>query len=464
MHDQLLQKFGNIHIDDKEMLNCILDNMMDGVMVVNADAEIVSFNKAAEVISGYKAEEVIGKDCSILDTNTCSLVKERKNRCVIFSKGKVSNKQCQIKNKNGKLVHLLKNAMVLKDDQGKVFGAVETMTDVTSLFMKELELQKIKEKLRDSYSFMGMVGLSSSMQKVFELIQDAAESDIPVMIFGESGTGKELVANAIHSRSSRASEPFIKVNCAALSESLLESELFGHKKGAFTGAIENRRGRFEAAHRGSIFLDEIGDIPLSMQVKLLRVLQEKEIERVGDNTPVKVDVRVISATNRDLSSLVDANSFREDLFYRVNVFPVHIPPLREKLEDLPLLVSHFLKSISIINQKNIRTLTPEAFERLESYSWPGNIRQLINCLEFATITCKGDAIGVEHLPDYLTASPAGDPPGDTLKQDERKRVLAALKLNNYNRTSTAKHLGMSRVSLWKRMKKFGLLPDKAAND
>jgi PAS domain S-box-containing protein len=447
------------NFDDKQILECILDTMMDGVMVVDINGRIISFNRGAEKITGYKAEEVVGRHCTILDTDACSLNYRDKdgNRCLIFSKGKVSNKRCQIRNKRGETVHLLKNAVILKDKEGKVFGAVETLTDITSLFLKDMELKEIREQIEINYGFMGLIGMSQPMQKVFELIQNAADSEIPIMIFGESGTGKEIVANAIHLLSRRSSAPFVKVNCAALNESLLESELFGHRKGSFTGALNDRRGRFEVADGGSIFLDEIGDMPLSMQVKLLRVLQEKEIERVGEQTPIRVDVRIITATNKDLHSLVVDGKFREDLYYRVNVFPIYLPPLRERIEDLPLLINHFLKNISIVNRKKITTVKPEAVKALKSYHWPGNVRQLINTLEYASITCKGDTIGIEHLPDYITSHTEAQFRVDKIGDDEKSVIISMLRQHKYNRTATARALGISRVSLWKKMKKYGLI-------
>ena len=291
-----------------------------------------------------------------------------------------------------------------------MIGGIETMTDVTSLVIKERRIQELAEGIREEQAFMGLVGRSPAMLRVHEQIKNAARSEAPAIVLGESGTGKELVAAAIHALSRRKEGPFMKVNCAALNEHLLESELFGHRRGAFTGAMRDRQGRFEAASGGTIFLDEIGDMPAAMQAKLLRVLEGKEIERVGENTPVPIDVRLVSATNRSLAALVESGAFREDLLYRVNVIPIELPPLRERVEDIPLLVAHFLARIGAANDRGGLRVTPAALEELQTYCWPGNVRQLINALEYAVITCRGEEIDVQDLPAYLVADPACPPP------------------------------------------------------
>ena len=236
------------------------------------------------------------------------------------------------------------------------------------------------------------------MLALYALIGNGASSDAPIIVYGESGTGKELVANAVHAQGRRSKGPYVKVSCAALNESLLESELFGHVKGAFTGADRDRRGRFESAHKGDLFLDEIGDIPLSTQVKLLRVLQEKEVERVGDHTPIPIDTRIIAATHRDLGAMCREGTFREDLYYRLNVIPIRVPPLRERSDDIPLLVDHFMRMIRLRTGKPIQGATNDAMNVLTAYSWPGNIRELMNVLEYAFVVCHEECIAPEHLP------------------------------------------------------------------
>ena len=444
----------NIPLKPQFMMN-VFETMRDGIMLMDADGNITYFNKAAEKITGYKREEVIGMPCTVLDTDTCSILTEsgRQKCCSLFEGESLSDKKCRIRTKSGRTVYLLKNAVLLKNHDDQIIGAVESITDITSLYMKELELEELKQELRQHYWFMGLLGNSVPMHKLFDKIRNAATSDASVLICGESGTGKELVANAIHQLSSRKEGPFIKMNCASLSEHLMESELFGHKRGSFTGAISDRKGRFEAADKGSIFLDEIGDMPQSMQVKLLRTLEEKVIERVGENTPINIDIRLISATHQDLHDLISAGRFRHDLMYRINSIIIHTTPLREKKDDIPLLVTHHLKKISITNSKDIRGMSSPALEVLESFNWPGNVRQLTNALEYASITCKTDTIDVSDLPDYVFDRNSS---GINEQQLEKDKIQEALVMFKGNRTLAAKHLGISRVTLWKRIKDYNI--------
>lgn len=443
---------------DPAFLESVLDTMSDGLMVVDREGTIVSFNPAAERITGYLLDEVIGKPCSILDTSTCVYHEGDRTtiRCSLFKDGKAVQKNCRIRAKDGREIHLLKNATVLRDGSGEMIGGIETMTDVTSLVIKERQIQELAGEIREEQAFMGLVGRSPAMLRVHEQLKNAARSEAPAIILGESGTGKELAAAAIHSLSRRKGGPFMKVNCAALNEHLLESELFGHRRGAFTGAMRDRRGRFEAANGGTIFLDEIGDMPAAMQAKLLRVLEGKEIERVGDNTPVPIDVRLVSATNRGLAALVESGDFREDLLYRVNVIPIALPPLRDRAEDIPLLVAHFLARIGAANERANLRVTPAALEELQTYCWPGNVRQLINALEYAVITCRGEEIDIQDLPAYLVLDPTCPPPArrrGALTPDSIRTALAGAA---GSRTRAARALGVSRVTLWKRMKEYGL--------
>ncbi len=434
----------------------VLESIRDAIILMNPDGNIIYFNDAAEKITGYSREEVLGQPCTILDTDTCVILTEsgRQRCCSLFEDGtSIYEKKCRIRAKSGKTVYLLKNAVLLKNDKGEIIGAVESMTDITSLYMKELELEELKHELRQHYWFMGLLGNSVPMHKLFDRIRNAATSDAPVLIYGESGTGKELVASAIHKLSNRNKGPFIKMNCASLSEHLMESELFGHKRGSFTGAISDRKGRFEAADTGSIFLDEIGDMPQSMQAKLLRVLEEKIIERVGEHKPIKVDIRLISATHQDLNDLIKAGRFRHDLMYRVNSIIIHMPPLRERTDDIPLIVTHYLKKISITNDKAIRRVSAPALEILKNYSWPGNVRQLINALEHAAVTSNSDAIDVSDLPDYVFGNDAAV---KNELQAEQDKIQDALTMYKGNRTLAAKSLGISRVTLWKRIKDYNI--------
>ncbi|HMK56486.1 MAG TPA: sigma 54-interacting transcriptional regulator [Dissulfurispiraceae bacterium] len=447
-------------LSNPEFLKSVIETMSDGLMVIDRDSTILFFNRAAEEITGYRREDIIGKQCSMIDNNMCSYNKQvgDSKKCTLFESGAMQGARCQLRGKDGREIHLLKNAVLLKDSRGAVVGAVEVMTNVTSLDMKDLEIERLKSELMHGCGFMGLIGMSQPMRLLQEQIENAASCDAHVLISGESGTGKELVAEAVHRLSRRDESPFVKVNCAALNEFLLESELFGHVRGAFTGAVKDRQGRFEAAHKGSIFLDEIGDMSASMQVKLLRVIQEKQLERVGDHKPIKVDVRLITATNKDLARLMETGSFREDLFYRINVIPIQTPPLRERPDDLPLLVSHFLERISLVNRKRIQSVSPSAMEAFESYHWPGNVRQLINTLEYAAITCKGDTIDLPDLPEYLFNKGRAKLAHKISQKPHRDKdhIMAALGKFNGNRGLAARHLGVSRVTLWKIIKELDI--------
>jgi len=445
-------------LNDPKFLTNIFETMREGLMIMDTEGIILFFNKAAEEITGYNRDEVTGKQCILLDSDTCVVLTEsgRQKHCDLFKNGSICNKRCRIRAQDGRAVYLLKNAIVLRDSNDEIIGAMETMTDITSLYMKELELEELKHELRKDYWFMGLLGRSASMQRLFEQIRNAANSEAPVLICGESGTGKELVAGAIHKLSRRKDGPFITMNCASLNENLLESELFGHKKGAFTGAISDRMGRFEAADNGTVLLDEIGDMPLIMQAKLLRVLEEKVVERVGENRPIPVNVRVISATNKDIQSLIAQNKFREDLYYRINSIFIQPPPLREKVEDIPMLAFHYLKKISTLNNKEIRSISSQAMEIMGNYKWPGNVRQLINALEHCAVTCKGSTIEVLDLPEYIfhKKKPEGMEGNDN--RIGKEKIRSALLMHKGNKTLTAKHLGISRVTLWKRLKELGI--------
>ena len=322
----------------------IIETMKEGLLVVNPEGTIIAVNPAAEALTGYSAQELIGSSCRVLDCTGCVIYGDGPGEkwCKLFQEGMVKAKKCLITHKDHRSVSVVKNSTVLRGQDGRIIGAVETLTDISDFVRQQEEIMALRKTLDLSDNYFGILGKSAPMQRLFEMIESVAQSDAPVIINGQSGTGKEMVARAIHWASPRQDKPFIKVSCAALNENLLETELFGHVKGAYTGADRSRVGRFEAAHGGSIFLDEIGDIPPATQVKLLRVLEEKEIERVGDHTPIPVDVRIITATNKNLEDLVARGAFREDLYFRIHVFPLTIPPLRERPEDIPIIIQHFV--------------------------------------------------------------------------------------------------------------------------
>ncbi|MGQ9616594.1 MAG: nif-specific transcriptional activator NifA [Spirochaetota bacterium] len=322
---------------------------------------------------------------------------------------------------------------------------------------------RLQEELKNRFRPSNIIGNSNEMQEVLNLIPRVAKSDTTVLIRGESGTGKELIAHAIHYNSKRATKPFIKVNCAALPETIIESELFGHEKGAFTGAIATRKGRFELAHGGTLFLDEIGDLSPATQIKLLRVLQEKEFERVGGVTTIRVDVRIIAATNRNLEQLMKENRFREDLYYRLNVFPIHIPPLRERKTDILLLADYFVEKYSRENHKNIRRISTPAIDMLMAYHWPGNVRELENCIERAVLLSNDDVIHGHHLPPTLqTAEASGTVIKNTLRETltsvEKEMILDALKSSRGNMAKAARILGITERIMGLRVKKYGIDP------
>jgi transcriptional regulator with PAS, ATPase and Fis domain len=379
----------------------------------------------------------------------------------LFRNGTIKMRQTTIGLRDGRRLPIIKNATILYDENGEVTGAVETLTDLSELNSKEDQIEAFRRELCEKDSFQRIIGASPQMQSVFSLIAKAAQSDAPVIITGESGTGKELVTRAIHRLSGRKDGPMVKVNCAVLSETLLESELFGHVKGAFTGANSEREGRFEAAHGGYIFLDEIGDIPLSVQVKLLRVLEQKVIERVGSNAPVQVDARVISATNRDLHERMEAGDFRSDLFYRINVIPIHLPPLRERVDDITLLANAFIQNMKLKSGKDIEGISSEAMQLLRTYDWPGNVRELKTAFEYAFVACQDRLIEPHHLRPVLfedngNQRSSSHPQANCKEQKARQELIWALEKAGGNRTEAARLLGVSRVTVWSKMKRYNV--------
>jgi PAS domain S-box-containing protein len=473
-----IMEAGNIN----RYLKSIINTMNDGLIVISPDGAILMTNTAFEQFTGYSADEVIGKPCTLLGCDACELeIKSEQGQiwCALFDPSHEGIKRCRcnIKKKDGTYTPALKNASVLRDEEGIPLGAVETLTDISELDRLDQEVVQLSRRLETGDGFYGIIGMSAAMQQVFDVIEKVATSDAPVVIYGESGTGKDLVARAIHQAGNRKNMPYVQFNCAALNESLLESELFGHTKGAFTGAYRHRIGRFEAANGGDIFLDEIGDIPLPIQVKLLRVLEAKEFERVGDNTPVSVDVRIISATNKNLQDLIVRKKFREDLFFRINAIAISLPPLRERTEDIPLLAGVFIRRLQEKDGKPISGLTPSAMERFMAYPWPGNVRELKSALDYAFILAEKGLIGRDHLPPHIAAANGGPTPftrvpagNQTLHSDgtvtymqnhqgapeEKTALINALRQSGGNQSEAARILGINRVTVWNRMKKYGI--------
>jgi two-component system, NtrC family, response regulator HydG len=438
----------------------IVDTLQDGVMVVDPRGRIIAVNPAVAQLTGYSAGEMIGRSCRILDCSGCEIIGKGagKKWCGLYVSGGVKAKRCTITHKDHRTVSIIKNAAILRDEAGHLLGAVESFRDMSEVMRQQQEIHSLRKSLHLDEGYHGILGQSPAMQQLFELIESVGATEAPVLITGDSGTGKELVARAIHEVSTRRNGPFMKVNCAALNENLLESELFGHAKGAYTGAERARVGRFEAAHGGTIFLDEIGEIPVSIQVKLLRALEEKEIERVGDQIAIKVDVRILSATHRDLDAMVRGNGFREDLFFRINVFPLSCPPLRARREDLPAIVQNFININAEKSGKKILGLSPEAMEILLQWDWPGNVRELRNAIEYAFVLCPGGEIDVRHLPPRIAhaASLCAAPSDRIPSVGQRAELLRLLRQSGGNQSETARRLGVSRITVWKRIKKHGI--------
>ncbi|MCF8069674.1 MAG: sigma 54-interacting transcriptional regulator [Desulfobacterales bacterium] len=446
-------------MDISKYWKTVFETLQDGLLIVDPEGVILSINPAAEKLTGYTAEELVGKSCRILDCTGCKIFGEgpAERWCSLYAEGGIKVKNCMIRNKAKHALNIVKSASVLYDEKGKIIGAVEILHDLSEVVRQQQEIALLRKSCHLDDGYHGLLGESPAMTQMFELIDSVSPSEAPVLVLGQSGTGKELVARAIHESSARHEKPFIKVNCAALNENLLESELFGHVKGAYTGASQARVGRFEAAHEGTIFLDEIGDIPLSTQVKLLRVLEEKEIERVGDQIPIPVDVRIITATNKNLDDLTAQGQFREDLFFRINVFPISCPPLKDRLEDIPLIVQHFIDESVLKSGKQIRGLAPDAMHKLLEYSWPGNVRELRNAIEYAMVLCPEAWIHTKYLPPKITNAETLQHKVTgtvTLFQTEREKLINALRRTGGNQSMAGQMLGVSRVTIWKWIKKY----------
>ncbi len=457
---------------DKDTTGVILDSISDGVFTIDNDWKITSFNRAAEKITGISRKEAIGSHCwEVFRSNMCEgdcALKKTMDRGRSF----VSS-SAYIINSDQKRVPITVSTSLLIDKNDKVLGGVETFRD------HSLE-EELRKELTTRFQMEDMLSRSPLMKKIFHILPQISESTSTILIQGETGTGKELMAKAVHNLSLRRDRPFVAINCGALPDTLLESELFGHKTGAFTGAAKDKPGRFALAKGGSIFLDEIGETSSAFQVKLLRVLQEHEFIPLGGLKPVKTDVRIIAATNKNLAEMVAQGKFRQDLFYRINVIEIELPPLRERMEDIPLLVERFLTKLNGIHGKSVQGIDRKVLQVLMNHDFPGNIRELENIIEHAFVLCSQGNIELEHLPAafqppsvssnvktasvekkipsaYSYNSAYGDnSTNDPIKSAEIKIIMDALKKNNYNRQATAKELGMHKTTLFRKIKKFNL--------
>lgn len=444
-HDNTLSRWPDI----------ILDSIADGVFTVNQHWKITSFNTAAEKITGWKASEAIGKSCSeVFQSSICG------KSCPVAESlymGKpVSNRSLTILGHDGMKIPISISASPLVDHEGRIIGGVETFRDLSAL-------NSLRKQLSHQYQFDEIVSKSKAMQRLFAIMPEVASSPSTVMLYGESGTGKELLARSIYNISERKDKPFIALNCGALPETLLESELFGYKAGAFTDARSDKEGRFATAEGGTLFLDEIGDIPVSIQVKLLRVLQEKVYEPLGSNTSIPTDVRIITATNKDIKRMVLEGNFREDLYYRLNVVRINLPPLRERKEDIPLLIKQFIREFCAQQGKDIVGISNPAINILMRHDFPGNIRELKNIIEYAFILCEGGYILPEHLPepfdqearqDIFNAAEINRP--QTLEEVEKQAIFLALENNKWKKVRACEELGISKDTLRRKMIKYNL--------
>ncbi|MFC1535144.1 sigma-54 interaction domain-containing protein [Thermodesulfobacteriota bacterium] len=446
----------------KNQTQIILDSIADGVFTVDSDWKITSFNRGAEDITGIKKGEALGRHC--WEVFRASICEERCSLRKTMETGRpIINQSIFIVSSEGERIPVSISTALLKDNEGIVIGGVETFRDLSLV-------EALRKELSGRHFFQDIISKNKEMQRLFGMLEQISESDTTILIEGESGTGKELFAKAIHSLSNRKDGPMITINCGALPDNLLESEIFGYKAGAFTDAKKDKPGRLALAEGGTVFLDEIGDISPALQVRLLRVLQDGVYEPLGSTGSEKADVRIVTATNKDLEELVKNRTFREDLYYRINVIRLVLPPLRKRKEDIPLLVNHFLQKYNHLKGKKIQDLQPEVFPNLMSHDFPGNIRELENIIEYATVICKNSLIGIEHLPDYLCRDSQGimAPNSNKVEQKEgswegveRSFIQDALMKNNWNRKATAAQLGIHTTTLWRKIKHLNIeIPKK----
>lgn len=433
----------------------ILESISDGVFTVDADWRITSFNRAAESITGTLRDEALGRRCcdvfrSSMCEATCPLRRTLAGgRAIIGESGYIINA-------DGARIPISVSTAVLRDPEGRIVGGAETFRDMS-------EIEALRQELEGRSRVGELVSRSRLMQRVFEVLPSISSSPSTVLIQGETGTGKELLARTIHDLSPRAKGPFIAVSCGALPDTLLESELFGHKAGAFTGAMRDKPGRFALARGGTLFLDEIGEVSPAVQIRLLRVLQERTFDPLGSTRTEVTDARIMAATNRDLKGLTQQGLFREDLYYRINVIRLELPPLRRRKEDIPLLVEQFVERFNRIQDRKVRGVAAQALSLLMANDWPGNVRELQNVIERSFVLCGDDWIGIEHLPEELTGGASGVIPGAGPVMDllDAQAIRRALERNGFNRLMAARELGIHKTTLFRKMRRLGIsYPDR----
>lgn len=438
----------------------ILDSIADGVFTVDLEWKITSFNRAAEIITGIRKADAMGRYCwEIFRASICA--QHCALRSTMETGQSIAGQALFIANANGSRVPVSITTALLKDPSGKVIGGVETFRDLS-------EVENLRKELTGRKSFFDIVSKNKEMKRLFGMLEMISGSDTTVLIEGESGSGKELFAKAIHSLSHRSTGPLTIINCAAVPDTLLESELFGYKAGAFTDAKKDKPGRVELARGGTLFLDEIGDLSPLLQVKLLRLLQDKVYDPLGGTRSEKADIRIVAATNKNLTAMVKEGGFRQDLYYRINVARLLLPPLRKRKEDIPLLAEHFIKKYNHLSGNDIEAISPAALSILMAYDFPGNVRELENIIEYASLVCREKQIGISHLPDYLQepsetpAHSAADVGTQNTSSDfqllERTFIHETLQENNWNRSLSAARLGIHPTTLWRKMKRLNIKP------
>jgi sigma-54 dependent transcriptional regulator, acetoin dehydrogenase operon transcriptional activator AcoR len=452
LSDELEEKTLEL-INQKNKLDAIFNSHIEGTFTIDNEWNITSFNSSAEKITGFKKNEAVNMKCwDIFNSTIC------RNGCHMektISEGKpMIGNELEILQKNGRKIPIRVNSGILVNNKNEKTGAVETFIDIS-------EIKNLSAHLNEVFKYENIVGRNKEIRQIITVLESVSQTDSSVLLTGESGTGKELAARAIHLNSSRKLMPFIAINCSAFAESLIESELFGHEKGSFTGAIKTKTGKFELARGGTLFLDEIGDLSTAVQTKFLRVLETKEFERVGGNKTIKLDARIIAATNKNLEQEISAGRFREDLFYRINIINIHLPPLRERMDDLPLFINHFLEAFNKKFNRHIKQFSSSAYNILAEYNWPGNIRELENVIEHCFVMCTGHIIDKDCLPKRLREQQikfytSDNSTRNTIRDAERELIISILEKNKHNRTKAARELNVNPSTLWRKMKKLGI--------
>ncbi len=448
----------NESTESLKFFKVILSSIADGVFTVDRNRVITSFNPAAERITGVPASKAVGKHCSdVFHSDICE-------NCLLNQTLQTGveaiDRPVSIINNSGEKIPISISTALLRDDDGQVLGAVETFRDLSAI-------EHLRKELTKKYSIEDIISKSPRIHKLFAILPDIAESESTVLIQGPSGSGKELFAHAIHSLSPRRDNRVVVINCGTLPHQLFESELFGYVKGAFTDAQRDKPGKLSLAEGGTVFFDEIGDLPLSTQVKLLRLLQQREYEPVGGASPVKADIRIVAATNKDLKEQVAQGKFRDDLYFRLAVVKFELPQLRERREDIPYLVDHFVRRFNARMGKKIISVSPDVMSILMQHNYPGNVRELENIIEYCFVVCRGSIIQREHLPAELTQTDSSRPPSDTSSEtpitksiDEYSRIVSAVKKHGGNLSRAARELGIHRTTLWRKLKRFKIEPDQ----